>query len=298
MKSTRPKDGHINCDSRGAGRTLVTGATGLLGRHLVYQLRERGYLVRVFVRAAKQRAFFSEGVEVVTGDIRTAEDVDAAVLGCRYVIHACSTHVYNLPAEEMWAVNVEGTRHVCNAVERHQCEKLVFTSTVSALKAQEPATKPDPGLPARQRNSVNKQIAEELILSRVSRGLPAVVVNPSFFVGPFDHSPSPFRLWVPLAIIRPVGFVPTGGFNVVSAFDVARALISQRALRCIAHGRVFDAYAAALLCRPNYIDVTSSYPTSSQPLVDVVNETVCWFKTHSPLVHYQALLQYVWNHYV
>ncbi len=339
MKSTRPKDGHIKCDSRGAGRTLVTGATGLLGRHLVYQLRERGYLVRVFVRAAKQRAFFSEGVEVVTGDIRTAEDVDAAVLGCRYVIHACSTHVYNLPAEEMWAVNVEGTRHVCNAVERHQCEKLVFTSTVSALNAQEPATKPDPGLPARQRNSVNKQIAEELILSRVSRGLPAVVVNPSFFVGPFDHSPSPFRLWVPLAIIRPVGFVPTGGFNVVSAFDVARAhvwalengksgerypvvgenislqdyvsivnqatgravvpkLISQWALRCIAHGRVFDAYAAALLCRPNYIDVTSSYPTSSQPLVDVVNETVCWFKTHSPLVHYQALLQYVWNHYV
>ncbi len=182
-------------------------------------------------------------------------------------------------------------------------------------------------------------MAEELILSRVSRGLPAVVVNPSFFVGPFDHSPSPFRLWVPLAIIRPVGFVPTGGFNVVGAFDVARAhvwaleqgksgerypvvgenislrdyvsivnqatgralvpkLISQHVLRCVARGRVFDGYVAALLSRPNYVDVTSSHPTPSQPLVDVVKETVCWFRSYSPLVRYPALLQYVWNHYV
>jgi dihydroflavonol-4-reductase len=336
--SASRRTGRINRDST-ARKTLVTGATGLLGRHLVSQLCDRGYTVRVLVRTVKQREFFPENVEVVTGDIRTAGDVDAAVFGCRYVIHTCSTHVYNLPAEEMWAVNVEGTRHICDAVERHQCEKLVFTSTVSALKARGPATVPDPRLPARQRNSFNKQIAEELILSRVSRGLPAVVVNPSFFVGPFDHSPSPFRLWVPLAIIRPVGFVPTGGFNVVSAFDVARAhvwalengksgerypvvgenvslqdyvsmvnqatgralvpkLISPRVLHSVAHGRVFDAYAAALLCRPNYVEVTSSYPTSGQPLVDLVNETVCWFKAHSPLVHYQALLRYVWNHYV
>jgi dihydroflavonol-4-reductase len=294
----------------------------------------------VLVRGVKQRSFFPQNVEVITGDIQTAEDVDAAVFGCRYVIHTCSTHVYNLPAEEMWAVNVKGTRHICDSVERHHCEKLVFTSTVSALKAKGPATRPDdPSLPARQRNSLNKQIAQELVLSRVSRGLPAVVVNPSFFVGPFDHSPSPFRLWVPLAIIRPVGFVPTGGFNVLGAYDVARAhvwalengksgerypvvgenislqdyvsivnqatgramvpkLISHRVLRCVAHGRVFDAYVAALLCRPNYVDVTSYHPTSNQSLVDVVNETVRWFRTYSPLIRYQALLQYVWEHYM
>jgi nucleoside-diphosphate-sugar epimerase len=293
----------------------------------------------VLVRSLEQKPFFPDNVEVVTGDIRNAEDVDAAVGGCRYVIHACSTHVYNLPAAQMWAVNVEGTRHICDSVERHRSEKLVFTSTVSALKAEGPATTPDPRLPARQRNSLNKHVAEELVLSRVRRGLPAVVVNPSFFVGPFDRSPSPFRLWVPLAIIRPVGFVPPGGFNVLGAFDVARAhvwalengksgerypvvgenislqdyvsmvnqatgramvpkLISQRALRCVAHGRVFDSYVAAMLCRPNYVNVTSYHATPSQTLVDVVNETVCWFKTHSPLVHYPALLQYVWNHYV
>ncbi len=239
----------------------------------------------------------------------------------------------------MWAVNVEGTRHICDSMERHQCEKLVFTSTVSALKAKASSTTPDPNLPARQRNSLNKQIAEEVVVSRFSRGLPAVIVNPSFFVGPFDYSPSPFRLWVPLAIIRPVGFVPPGGFNVLGARDVARAhvwalengktgerypvvgenislqdyvsmvnhatgwakvpkLISQRAIRGVAHGRVFDPYVATMLCRPNYVDVTSYDPTPQRPLFDVVNETVLWFKAHSPLVHCRALMQYVWNHYI
>jgi dihydroflavonol-4-reductase len=178
-----------------------------------------------------------------------------------------------------------------------------------------------------------------MVLSRVSRGLPAVIVNPSFFIGPFDHSPSPFRLWVPLAIIRPVGFVPLGGFNVLGACDVARAhvwalehgktgerypvvgenislqdyvsmvnyavglpkvpkLISQQALRCVAHGRVFDPYVAAMLCRSNYVDVPSCDSTPRRPLADVVDETVRWFKSHSPLVRCRALLQYVWNHYV
>ena len=75
-------------------------------------------------------------------------------------------------------------------------------------------------------------------------------------------------------------------------------LISPRALRWVAHGRVFDAYSAALLCRPNYVDVASSDPSLRQPVVDVVNETVGWFRTCSPLVHYQSLLRYVWNRYV
>ena len=293
----------------------------------------------MLVRSVEQKRFFPDDIEVVTGDIRNVEEVDAAVCGCRYVIHACSTHVYNLPPEQMWAVNVDGTRHICDSVERHRCEKMIFTSTVSALRAEVSTTTPDPRLPARQRNSLNKQIAEKLVLSRVTHGLPAVVVSPSFFIGPFDYSPSPFRLWVPLALIQPVGFVPPGGFNVLGAFDVARAhvwalengksgerypvvgdnvslqdyvslvnkavgrskvpkLIPQWALHYLAHGRVFDSYVAAMLCRHNYVNVTSYNGPPSQSLVDVVNETVCWFKNHSPLVHYQALLEYIWNHYV
>jgi len=293
----------------------------------------------VLVRILAQKLSFPEDVEVVVGDIRNSEDVDSAVFGCRYVIHACSTHVYNLPAKEMWAVNVEGTQHICNAVERHECQKLVFTSTISAMKDQTTTATSDPTLPARLRNSLNKRMAEELVISRAKHGLPAVVVNPSFFVGPFDHSPSPFRLWIPLAIIRPVRYVPSGGFNVLSASDVARAhvwaleggelgkrypivgenislqdyvamvnrtvgsslvpkLIPERLLRSVARGRVFDHYVATLLCQQNYVDASSCKPTLSRSLADVVNETVCWFRAHSPLVHFHTLLRYALAHYL
>jgi len=193
-------------------------------------------------------------------------------------------------------------------------------------------------MPARQRNTVTKQVAEELVLARVGNGLPAVVVNPAFFVGPFDYQPSPFRLWVPLAIIRPVGFVPRGGFNVLGAADVARAhvwalekgkpgerypvagenismtdyvsmvnratgrahspkLIPDGALRCLARGRVFDPYVAAMLCRPNYVDGIPCQLHPLQPLGQVVDETVRWFRSYSPLVHFWPLVRYVWNRY-
>jgi dihydroflavonol-4-reductase len=306
-------------------KTLVTGATGLLGSHLLGLLREHGYQIRVLVRTASQSQLFPRDVEVIKGDIRDPRDVDAAVSGSQYVFHCCSTHVYNIPAEEMWKVNVEGTRHVCDAVQRHDCERLIFTGTVSTLSARSRAEKPDPRASPRQRNSINKQLADELVVSRIEKGLRALIVSPSFFIGPFDYSPSPFRLWIPMAIIRPIRLVPNGGFNVVGAADVARVhlwalkegrvgehypivgenlslldyarmvnhavgsdrepkLISPRALRCLARGRVFDAYVAAMLCRENVVEARYNYPFPIRPVARVIDETVDWFKSSSTTV--------------
>jgi dihydroflavonol-4-reductase len=208
---------------REGGVVLVTGASGLLGQHLVRQLLERGYPVRALVRSPTQVARFPSSVQIACGDIRNRDDVFRAVNGCSYVLHACSTHVYNLPSQEMWDVNIVGTRHICDAVESYQCERLVLSSTISALSTKPAQTKFESCLPARQRNSLCKKIADELVSARCLKGLPAVIVNPPFFIGPYDYSPSPFRLWIPMACICPVMFVPQGGFNVVGAADVARA---------------------------------------------------------------------------
>jgi nucleoside-diphosphate-sugar epimerase len=72
---------------------------------------------------------------------------------------------------------------------------------------------------------VTKAEAEEAVLRAASEGVAATTINPSFFVGPFDYNPSPFRLWVPLAIRHRIRLVPKGGFNVVHAVDVADAHI-------------------------------------------------------------------------
>ena len=51
-------------------RTLVTGATGLLGSHIAEKLVARGDAVRALVRPSADAAYFRElGCEIVTGDL-------------------------------------------------------------------------------------------------------------------------------------------------------------------------------------------------------------------------------------
>jgi dihydroflavonol-4-reductase len=219
--------------------TLVTGATGLLGRHLVKELLENGRSVRVLVRQASQGSVFPPEVNSVIGDIRNSDEVFEAVRGCDTVIHACSTHHYNLDPDAFFATNVIGTENICNAVQCWGCRRLVVTSTISTLGPASTAPQRNMrDLPPRQRMSVTKQLAEEIILSRVRDGLSALLVNPSYFIGPMDENPSPFRLWIPMAIRSPVRFVPAGGFNVLGAADVARFH-----LWALDHGAVGERYA-------------------------------------------------------
>jgi UDP-glucose 4-epimerase len=63
---------------------LVTGASGLIGRHCVAHLVQSGERVRTFQRSVPVNA----GVEYVAGDVRT--DIEAlcdAARGCRAVVH-------------------------------------------------------------------------------------------------------------------------------------------------------------------------------------------------------------------
>jgi dihydroflavonol-4-reductase len=213
--------------AKGAMETtvLVTGARGLLGQHLMRDLLESGKSVRAFVRRRDDRAFLPPGVEMAIGDITSFSEVRTAMVGCDSVIHACSTHTYNLPPERFWEVNVGGTRNVCEAADELRCHRVLLTSTISTLAFASGArvARPPASVPARQRMSISKRAAEDDVLARVQKGLPAIIVNPSYFIGPYDYSPSPFRLWAPLAVRMPIPFVPGGGFNVIGARDVSRA---------------------------------------------------------------------------
>ncbi|MBB5918073.1 uncharacterized protein YbjT (DUF2867 family) [Nocardia transvalensis] len=61
---------------------LVTGGSGVLGKHIVERLRVRGHDVRVLSRR--------EGVGTHVGDLATGEGVRAAVEGAELVVHAAS----------------------------------------------------------------------------------------------------------------------------------------------------------------------------------------------------------------
>lgn len=73
-------------------RVLVTGATGYIGGRLVPRLREQGYDVRCFARAAgRLHGRFDPGVEIVEGDVADEAMLTQALRGCDaayYLVHS------------------------------------------------------------------------------------------------------------------------------------------------------------------------------------------------------------------
>ena len=69
-------------------KALVTGASGFTGSYLVENLLEHNFYVRALVRSTSNtERLKDQGVELVFGDLRNIDEVDAAVKGMDIVFH-------------------------------------------------------------------------------------------------------------------------------------------------------------------------------------------------------------------
>ena len=115
--------------------TLVTGASGFVGSHVVLKLLQRGQRVRVLARRESSRKNL-EGleVEIVTGDLTDRASLKQAVAGCRRVYHVAADYRLWAPDPSVLYVNnVVGTRNLLEAAREARVERMVYTSTVGAL---------------------------------------------------------------------------------------------------------------------------------------------------------------------
>ena len=112
---------------------LVTGATGLLGSHIVEQLRRRGQAVRVLVRPTSDRSWLqTQGVEFVAGDVTDPDSLLPACRGCDAVYHSAAKVGDWGPWEEFQRVTIDGTRNVIEAAVAAGVRRLVHISSISA----------------------------------------------------------------------------------------------------------------------------------------------------------------------
>ncbi|MFZ5791571.1 MAG: hopanoid-associated sugar epimerase [Pseudomonadota bacterium] len=209
--------------------TLVTGATGFVGSALVRKLLERGHHVRVLVRPTADRRNLEEvAAEVMIGDLTDRASVDHAMRGVEVLFHVAADYRLWVPdPERMFAINVEGTRHMMEAAAEAGVTRIVYTSSVATLGTSKDGTPSTEDTPATAADMIgaykrSKHAAEALVREMVARqGLPAVVVHPSTPIGPRDIKPTPTgRLVVEAASGRMPAFVDTG-LNVVHVDDVA-----------------------------------------------------------------------------
>jgi uncharacterized protein YbjT (DUF2867 family) len=94
---------------------LVTGGTGVLGRHVVRRLSERGAEVRVLTRM--KRPSLPDGVRAVRGDLATGAGLAQAAAGAEAVVHCASAT--KIPTYRKVApTDVRGTRRLLEALPR------------------------------------------------------------------------------------------------------------------------------------------------------------------------------------
>ena len=111
---------------------LVTGASGLLGSHIVEQLRKRDLPVRVLVRAGSDRSWLeTQGVEFVEGDITEPASLKRACAGVDVVYHSAAKVGDWGPWDEFQRVTIDGTRNMLTAAVDAGVRRFVHISSIS-----------------------------------------------------------------------------------------------------------------------------------------------------------------------
>jgi len=206
-------------------KALVTGASGFIGGAVARTLLAKGVGVRVLLRPGTTPNLPDDAaVDVVTGDLRDATSVLCAAAGCSAIFHAGALYSFTADRAELHATNVGGTRNVI-AAARAVGARLVYTSSISTIGGMRdgaiPDERQDAGDVAPGPYKESKWQAERLVRGEVTRGLDALIVNPTFPIGWGDVKPTPTG-----ALIRDFlhGRIPAyvdTGMNVVDVDDVA-----------------------------------------------------------------------------
>ena len=166
---------------------LVTGATGFIGSHLAESLLEKGIRVRALVRKTSSLRWLKGlSVEFVEGDVADRASIRGALAGTDYVFHLAGT-IQALSKKEFYDINVEGTRHLLDAVVENKAhlKKFVLVSSQAAggpSEGEKPVGEEDPPHPVSHYGE-SKLAAEKLTL-QFAKELPLVVLRPPTIYGP------------------------------------------------------------------------------------------------------------------
>lgn len=228
-------------------KVLVTGATGLLGNNLVRSLLEEGYEVRCLMRESSNTHMLNGlDVEMVKGDLVDVSAIKGAIRGCDVIIHAAAkTEQYPVDFKHYREANVTATKNLIAASRKHGIGRFVFVSTANVFG---PGSKEEPGTEWSEFSHFrlgsgyinSKYLAQEIVMMEAEKnGFPAVIVNPTFMIGPHDYRPSSGKMIV-YALNNPVVLCPSGGKNFVHVNDVVQGIMAA-----IEKGRIGESYLLA-----------------------------------------------------
>jgi nucleoside-diphosphate-sugar epimerase len=182
---------------------LVTGGTGMLGAHLLFQLVNSEASVRAIYRSEdslekvkKAFSYFTDAVtpvfskiEWVRADVRDITSLETAFQGVRQVYHLAALVSFDPSSySKMRAVNIHGTANVVNLCLDRQVEKLCFVSSIATLSKNHEKTVIDESNEFYLDNqnygyAITKYGAEMEVWRGAQEGLRILIFNPGVILG-------------------------------------------------------------------------------------------------------------------
>ncbi|WP_461630809.1 NAD-dependent epimerase/dehydratase family protein [Labilibaculum euxinus] len=223
---------------------LVTGGTGLVGSHLLFDLLSKGNKVRALKRKNSNTglvrttfSFYAENadklfdtIEWFDGDMLDPFSLEDALEGIEDVYHCAALVSFKKEdGKNMLDINVEGTRNIVNACLNANIRKFCMVSSVAALGSPEEGentvSEKTPWSPEEKRSGYsNSKFKSELEVWRgIEEGLNAVIVNPSIIIGPGQWDKGSSLLFKTVA--KGLKYYTKGITGYVDVRDVSRSMI-------------------------------------------------------------------------
>lgn len=225
---------------------LLTGATGLLGAHVLYDLTKSGHRVRALYRNENRIdhvkhlfAYYSSqdfetlwlNIEWFKSEIDDLVELEGAFQGVERVIHcAAMVSFRNDDFKKLVQINRYGTANMVNLALKHKVKWFCHASSTAAVGKS----------PERDNLNINekskwledvevsgyamsKYLSEKEVWRGVEEGLPAVMVNPCVIFGPGNWDESSLTIF--RAVERGLKFYAPGSNAFVDVRDISKRIM-------------------------------------------------------------------------
>jgi nucleoside-diphosphate-sugar epimerase len=169
-------------------KTLITGSTGFIGKHLVKTLVEQGRDVRCLVRKTSDTQYLEKlGVELFYGDLLNKDSLKNIVKGVN-IVHHLAGEVYSPRSSDYYKINVDGTKNLLEVCLPRHIKRFIFLSSIQAAgPSQKQGILLNERSPCKPITSygISKLEAEKLICKKYNASaFPSVIIRAPMVYGP------------------------------------------------------------------------------------------------------------------
>ncbi|MGA8854052.1 MAG: NAD-dependent epimerase/dehydratase family protein [Christiangramia sp.] len=224
---------------------LVTGGTGLVGAHLLYELTKQHEVIRATKRpesniyqvrnvfeyytdTEEAEKLFNK-IEWVDANINDIPALTSAFDQVEYVYH-CAALISFDPSDEkqLRKINIKGTANIVNLCVAKKIKKLCYVSSIAAIGSAKNGSKVDETTnwnPEENHNdyAISKYGAEIEVWRGTQEGVETVIVNPGVIIGPGFWESGSGKIFSKIDKGLKYHFPKVTGF--VGVYDVVRSMI-------------------------------------------------------------------------